>query len=331
MVYLFGSFPKLYHASGHHIRYKPSRGSSGSGRTKRQSTSRSKSENRTTASTSAPVCSYHNMTTPSLNVSDPASVTSGQPLACTLTSTFEPPADMCLRQIKVVTNNASTSIVTVTKTTRCDRFTESDCNFCHPPLIYAPDFLRSVAALDPATTRAFAPADGKDGSVSQTPDTASPASANLFSFLTQPTIQQTTTRPQVTEPTHNQTPQAPNQNPPAQISDFPAQSSPTQDSPAQGQGQSTQIKPGLNQNLPAQLPSTQVDPEIRYLSGMGSGCGRSVSDYRARCARCVDLRSYCEVLRGLYLCWQQCSANIWCTPATTAAAEWSLTQQSLVA
>jgi len=169
---------------------------------------------------------------------------------------------MCLRQIKVVTNNASTSIVTVTKTTRCDRFTESDCNFCHPPLIYAPDFLRSVAALDPATTRAFAPADGKDGSVSQTPDTASPASANLFSFLTQPTIQQTTTRPQVTEPTHNQTPQAPNQNPPAQISDFPAQSSPTQDSPAQGQGQSTQIKPGLNQNLPAQLPSTQVDPEI---------------------------------------------------------------------
>lgn len=22
MVYLFGSFPKLYHASGHHIRYK---------------------------------------------------------------------------------------------------------------------------------------------------------------------------------------------------------------------------------------------------------------------------------------------------------------------
>lgn len=196
----------------------------------------------------------------------------------------------------------------------------------HGPHGQVPGFLTTATTLDPAATRAFAPAAGEDGSAPQSPpDTGSPASANLFSFLT---LQKTTTEPQVTQPTRTQTHQAENQNPPAQnpalpvsesaaqhppafgspvqntatqnqpaqgqgqstqrttaqgqnapsqsanlpatdsparklsSQDLPVQSSPTQDQPVQGQGQSAQIKPGLNQNLPAQLPSTQVDPEI---------------------------------------------------------------------
>jgi len=140
------------------------------------------------------------MTIPSLDTSNPASVASGQPLACSSTLTSNSTHDLCLTQTIAVTNNASISIVTVIKTTQCDLFiTGLDCGLCDvdKPHIRVPTVLLRVSALDPATTRAFTPADVTDGSVPQT----LPYSASPIPFFSQPTIQQTTIWLQVTQPT----------------------------------------------------------------------------------------------------------------------------------
>jgi hypothetical protein len=128
------------------------------------------------------------MTTPSLDTSNPASVASGQPLACSSTLTSNSTHDLCLTQTIAVTNNASISIVTVIKTTQCDLFiTGLDCGLCDvdKPHIRVPTVLLRVSALDPATTRAFEPADVTDGSVTQTlPYSARPLSIFLTAHNT---------------------------------------------------------------------------------------------------------------------------------------------------